>query len=187
MPLLSENSGSYYTHYGSVDALLDSIVQILGVISISDAYLVALGISAIALTALYVAISVLFNRVIAIISTALISTSSFCLTVAESPSGESFSLHITIFALLFITFTEKEVVRDKAALATFVGAWLNFLVAGQSAFRYYRLLIQDKDFLSMAEIKFYEEFGAVPAIFLDRSYLACDLWRTRFFDGLSCT
>ena len=106
VPQLVHNSAIYYTHYGSLDAIIIGLFHLAGIRSLTALYVIFSCVSFFGLAMWGAAVRTLFGPLVALVSVLVIAPSVFFFTVAESPTAESLSLTLTFVALSSLIFAD---------------------------------------------------------------------------------
>ncbi len=133
VPQLVPNSAIYYTHYGSLDALIVGIFNAVGISSLRSMYLLFACISFASLALWTAALFLRFGSIVALVSVALITPSVFFFTVAESPSAESLSWSLTFLTVAAMVFADRLKCTERQRQLLYAAVWVfSFLQANNN-------------------------------------------------------
>jgi hypothetical protein len=124
VPLLVQNSGIYYTHYGSVDTYISGLLMSAGFENITQFYVVFTVASFFSLALWYVTSSLLFGRTAGLISTAVFGTAVNFLSVAETNCAESLAIQFTMLAIFCFVLAQRVLKSRSLKIAAYSITWV---------------------------------------------------------------
>ncbi len=133
VPQIVPNSAIYYTHYGSLDCIINGVLRYFGVTELKTFYIIAAGISVSSLALWYFAASMLFTRLVAFISLLFIGTSAVFLMQAETLGVHSYSFFLAFGTVFLVVLANKITTTQWTKTLAYTGAWLlTFLQANSN-------------------------------------------------------
>lgn len=133
VPQMVANSAVYYTHYGSLDSVINGVLRNLGVTDLLLFYKIAAFLSSVSLLLWYASASMMFNRMISLVSLVFMGTSAIFLRLMETIASYSYDFFFAFGALFSFLLAELKLKTTKSKNIAYGFAWLLvFLQASNS-------------------------------------------------------
>jgi hypothetical protein len=104
VPLNTQNSSIYYTHYGSLDTVANGVLQKVGITDLRTLYQISALVVAAGLVFWFIAIRRLFDDWVALISMVVMATSLVFLRLSNTIAGYSYDFFLAFGALALFVY-----------------------------------------------------------------------------------